>query len=116
MNFGEFIHGVDDALAHGRAVLRTPAIAIDLKLFAVMQLKQLHRKQGHRVQAEVARGIADADFAVAVSIWVAQLRYVRVQLVLDIAARGSELLLGIIRNAARRAAGFSEAELAALPL
>ena len=90
------VHRAHYALAHGGAILRAPAIAIDLKLFAVMQFKQLYRKQRHWMQAKVTRGIADADLAVAVSIGIGQLRYIGVQLVLNVAARGRQLLLRIV--------------------
>ena len=53
VNAEEMVHSLFDTLAGGRAIFRTPAKTIDLKGLSVVQLEQLDRQQGNRVQTEV---------------------------------------------------------------
>ena len=93
------VHRLDHAGADRRAVLAAPAEGVHLELAAVVQLVQLGGQDGYRVRAEVRRQVADAQAAVAVAVLAGQRRDGGVDLFVDEAARGGQLLGRVGRGA-----------------
>lgn len=95
----EMIHRADDSLANRGTVLARPAIAVDLEFASIVQLEELRRQHRHGVQAEVRRQVGNAQPLVLVDLGRRHGLDARIELLLDVVARGGPLRVRIVREA-----------------
>ncbi|KFB71127.1 MAG: hypothetical protein AW09_003753 [Candidatus Accumulibacter phosphatis] len=92
----EVIHGGNHPPAHFRAILRAPAIRVDLEFLSVMRFEHLHHQHRDRMQAEIRGAIADADFPVSVAARLGEGWQILEYLLVRVASRGGQLYRRII--------------------
>ena len=94
----EAVHGCLDPRTQGRAILATPAEAINLEARTVEQLEQFNSQQRNGMQAKVRREEANAHSLMLVARARRQLRHPLIDPLTDEALRGGKLQTRVIRG------------------